>query len=88
MTATGSQVRSLHSVCELACLVNCGECWASPHIPCLHGTRGTQGYHVARLARARRRGLISAPDLAAVLDDVEVFANSTVVYDEAVTSGG
>ena len=26
-------------------------------------------------------GRLSAADLAAVLDDVEVFANSTVVYD-------
>ena len=84
MTAVGSsQARGLHAICELARLANCGECWAPPQVPCLRGSRGTSGYHVARFARARRRGLISAADLTAVLDDVEVFANSTVVYDAA-----
>ena len=74
---------TLHEICELARLCPCGECWASSHAPCLRGGQGTCGYHVARLARARRRGLISAVDLTAVLDDIEVFANSAVVYDEA-----
>ena len=73
--------RSLHAICELARLVNCGECWAPPQVPCLRGSQGTKGYHVARFARARRRGLISAADLTAVLADVEVFGNSTVFYD-------
>ncbi len=73
--------RSLHSICDLACLANCGECWAPPHVPCLRGSRGTKGYHIARFARARRRGLLSALDLTAVLADVEVFGNSTVFYD-------
>ena len=74
--------RSRHDVCEIARMVNCGECWCPPEGPCLRGARGTRGYHVARLARARRRGLLGAGDLMAVLDDVEVFANSTVIYDE------
>jgi lipoate synthase len=81
MTAVAAP-RSIHSICELARLANCGECWAPPQVPCLRGSKGTRGYHVARFARARRRGLISPEDLMAVLDDVEVFANSTVVYDE------
>ena len=59
---------------------DCGECWVPPHVPCLRGSRGMSGYHVARFARAYRRGLISAADLTAALDDAEVFGNSTVVY--------
>jgi hypothetical protein len=81
VTGVTAQARGLHAICELARLVNCGECWAPPHVPCLRGDRGTSGYHVARFARARRRGLISGPDLTAILDDAEVFSNSTVVYD-------
>jgi hypothetical protein len=81
MTAVAAP-RSIHSICELARLVNCGECWCPPEVPCLRGSKGTRGYHVARFARARRRGLISTEDLVAVLDDVEFFANSAVVYDE------
>ena len=73
--------RSLHSICDLACLANCGECWSPSQVPCLRGDHGTRGFHVARFARAYRRGLISAADLTAVLDDVKVFGNSTVVYD-------
>ena len=80
MTAVAAP-RSLHSICELACLANCGECWAPPQVPCLRGRRGTKGYHAARFGRACRRGLISAADLTAVLDGAEVFGNSTVVYD-------
>ena len=82
MTAVDApQARGLHSICDLARLVNCGECWAPPEVPCLRGGQGTKGYHAARFARARRKGLISAADLTAVLDDVEVFENSAVVYD-------
>ncbi len=81
MADVAAEARSLHSICDLARLVNCGECWSPPHVPCLRGGHGTQGYHAARFARALRRGLISGPDLTAVLDDTEVFCNSTVVYD-------
>ena len=73
--------RSLHSICDLACLANCGECWSPPQVPCLRASRGTRGFHVARFARAYRRGLLTAADLTAVLDDAEVSGNSTVVYD-------
>lgn len=73
--------RSLHAICELARLANCGEYWSPPLVPCLRDDHGTKGYHVAKFARAYRRGLISALDLTAVLADVEVFGNSTVVYD-------
>ncbi len=74
--------RSPHAICELARLANCGECWAPPHVPCLRGELGTAAYHVARFARARRKGLISDLDLFAASAEAEVFANSTVVYDE------
>ena len=74
--------RTMHAICELARLANCGECWAPPHVPCLRGELGTAAYHVARFARARRKGLISDLDLFAASAEAEVFANSTVVYDE------
>ena len=82
MTAVDAPpARGLHAICELARLATCGECWSPPEVPCLRGDHGTKGYHVAKIARAYRRGLTSAADLTAVLDDVEVFGNSTVVYD-------
>jgi hypothetical protein len=77
-------------------MANCGECWALPGDECVYTTApvsvpvtpGTpvqpvRGYHVARLVRAYRRGLISGPDLDAVLAELVVFTNATVVYDEA-----
>jgi hypothetical protein len=49
-------------------------------------TKGTpmqpaRGYHVARFARAMRRGLISGPELITVLQTVGAFTDSTVIYD-------
>jgi hypothetical protein len=68
--------RSLHEICEAARRVNCGECWQVPGKPCT-----PQGDHVARFGRAMRRGLISGPDLIAVLQALDAFTNDTVVYD-------
>lgn len=73
--------RSLHSACEIARLMICRECFALQHAPCLRGDYGTRGYHVSRFVCARRAGLLSGEDLAAVLDDVEVLYDRTVVYD-------
>ena len=86
---------SLHEVCEAARRVNCGECWAIPGDECVYTsapvsvpvTPGTpvlpaRGYHVARFGRALRRGLITGPELIAVLQGLDAFANDTVVYDE------
>ena len=42
-----------------------------------------RGYHVARFGRALRRGLITGPDLIAVLQGLDAFTNATVVYDQA-----
>jgi hypothetical protein len=79
--AAVTAARSHHAICELARLADCGECWAPSRVPCLRGSRGTRGYHVARFARAYRRGLLTGADLNAVLDHAEVFCNSTVIYD-------
>jgi hypothetical protein len=53
-------------------------------VPVTKGTpvRPVRGYHVARFARAERRGLISAADFAAVLNIAIVFTSATVIYDE------
>ena len=88
-------VRSLHQICVDTSRATCGECWAAPgdecacttapvSVPVTKGTpvRPVRGYHVARFARAERRGLISAADLTAVLDMAIVFTAATVIYDE------
>jgi hypothetical protein len=63
-------------ICELARLVNCGECWQVPGKPCT-----PEGDHVARFGRAMRRGLISGADLIAVLQALDAFTNATIVCD-------
>lgn len=90
------QVRGLHEICEDARRVNCGECWALPGDECVYTTapvsvpvtRGTpmrpvRGYHVARLGRAMRRGMLSGTELIAALETLDAFTSSTVVYDVA-----
>jgi hypothetical protein len=64
-------------------MANCGECWQHPSTPCAQGPDGADGYHVARLARAMRRGLISGPELVAVLQALVAFDTATVVFDVA-----
>lgn len=94
-TARPAAVRSLHQICVDTSRATCGECWAPPGDECVYNTapapvplakgtpvRPVRGYHVARFARAVRRGLISAADFAAVLDIVIVFTPATVIYDE------
>jgi hypothetical protein len=78
--------RSLHEICEITRQVNCGHCWAVPGKPCVSGENGAEGCHVARFGRAMRRGLISGPDLIAVLAELVVFGNDTLFFDE--TPGG
>jgi hypothetical protein len=51
-------------------------------VPVTPGTL-VRGYHVARLGRALRRGLISGPDLIGVLQALDAFTNDTVFYDQA-----
>ena len=75
VTAAGTPVvRSRHEICELARLVNCGECWQVPGQPCT-----PEGDHVARLAM--RQGLISGDDLIAVLQALDAFTSATIVCD-------
>jgi len=75
--------RSVHVICELARLANCGHCWARPHQPCVPGRHGAEGYHLARFARAARRGLLSAADMDVVLAAAgSVFTGATLVYDD------
>jgi hypothetical protein len=91
-----SAARSLHEICESAREANCGHCWALPGDECVFTTvpvsvpvtRGTpvqpvRGYHVARFGRAFRRGLISGPELIAVLQVLDAFTQDTVVFDQS-----
>lgn len=93
--------RALHEICQNARSVDCGKCGALPGDECVYTTvpacvpvtrntpvRPVRGYHVARLGRAFRRGLISGPDLVAVLQATVVFAADTVIYDAADAGDG
>jgi hypothetical protein len=68
--------RSLGEICQAARQANCGECWQVPGKPCT-----AEGDHVARFGRAMRRGLISGPDLLAVLGTLDAFTTATVICD-------
>ena len=74
--ASPPAARSRHEICELARLVNCGECWQVPGKPCT-----PEGDHVARFGRALRRGLVTSPELIAVLQALDAFTNTTIVCD-------
>lgn len=67
--------RPLAEIAADAIQAECGECWPGHGSPC-----DAPGLHLARYARARRRGLISGPDMAAVLSVAgDVFTPSTVI---------
>lgn len=71
--------RPLAGIAADALAANCGSCWARPGQPC-----DADGTHLARFARARRRGAISGPDMAVVLDVAaprpeDVFTPATVI---------
>ena len=77
VTASPRQTaRPLHEICRAARQANCGECWQKPGKPCAHDPEGD---HVARFGRAARRGLITGPELVAVLADFDVFTTATIV---------
>jgi hypothetical protein len=84
-TATGAApaaARTLHGICELTRLRPCGHCPALPHQPCVAAAGGAEGYHLARFAAARATGLLSAADMAAVLDAAgQAFTAATLVCD-------
>ena len=75
-TASPPAARPLAGICEAARQANCGECWQVPGKPCT-----PEGNHVARFGRAMRRGLISGPDLLAVLGTLGAFTTATVIFD-------
>ncbi len=81
-----STARSVHVICELALLANCGHCWARPHQSCVAERHGAEGYHLARFARAARRGLISAADFDAVLAAAGdgMFNGAAIVFDDVL----
>jgi hypothetical protein len=78
-TASPPAARSLHEICEAARQANCGECWQTPGVPC---SQDPEGDHVARFGRAMRRGLISGPELIAVLQPFGMFTGATLVYGQ------
>jgi hypothetical protein len=77
-----SAPRSLHEILVAASMARCGECWKEPGVPCAHSPVGDEGFHVARLGRGMRRGLISGDELIAVLQALDAFTNATIVYNE------
>lgn len=75
---SGPERRSLAGIAALARLCPCGHCWAPPGKPC-----GPDGEHLARFARARRRGLLSGADVEAVLGAApDAFAPGTLIRVE------
>jgi len=57
---------------------DCGCCWARPGVPC--DTSPAGGVHIARLARAVRRGRITDQDLVLALAGIDwVFSGASVV---------
>ena len=61
----GVEGRPLAEIAADALRANCGagDCWAEPGRPC----SCVPGVHLARYQRARRKGLLSAADMTAVL---------------------
>ena len=86
--------RDLHAICEDVRRAECGACSALPGDECVYTTapvsvpvtpgtavRPVRGYHVARFALAEATDLITAADMAAVLEAAGSFTASTVIYD-------
>lgn len=63
------------AVVALVRQVQCGYCWR----PVAEGACTPEGDHFVRWGRARRRGLISAEQLAAALATLTVVTESSVV---------
>jgi hypothetical protein len=80
--------RSPHAICELARPAACSCCAASGRErPCVQPAAGPDGFHLARFADARRRGLITAADFAAITATVPVITNAAVIYDDTFGTG-
>lgn len=76
-----SAARSLHEILVAASMARCGQCWKEPGVPCAHSPVGDEGFHVARLGRGMRRGLITGRELVSVLQTLVAFDSATLVYD-------
>lgn len=74
--------RALRKLCTAARLVPCGHCGAPAWQPCLT-SRGQEGYHLARFARARKSRLITADGMAAA-----IMAAGPVFTPASVITGG
>ena len=83
MSAPAQSVRRLPIICTDARRASCPQWRAPASIPCVLGSCGTLGYHVARHAAAYKAGVISGPDFTAVTNAATVFCSSTVVFDDA-----
>jgi hypothetical protein len=87
-TEPGSAPRSLHDACEAARLVACGYCWTDRGQSCrFTGTRArpVDGWHLQRLARARRKGLLSEADMSAVIEAAGVvLAPGTMIWADSL----
>jgi hypothetical protein len=81
--APGSNpARSLAEITTQAMPATCGHCWARSGTECVGG----EGVHLARFARARRRGLLTEADMRVVLDAAGwVSPPGTVVPGTALT---
>ena len=86
--------RGLRAVCEDVRRAECGACPALPGDECIYTTapvsvpatpgtsvRPVRGYHVARFALAEATDLITAADIAAVLEAAGSFTSTTVIFD-------
>jgi hypothetical protein len=73
--------RSVAEIVTEASRAECGHCWCRSGQPC-SGNEG--GIHVARLARAERRGLITGAEFLAVIGELDAFTAATVVSCEAL----
>ncbi len=82
MTTTTTTPRALRKMCAVARSLSCGHCGAPAGQPCLT-SRGQEGYHLARFARARKNGLITADGMAAA-----IMAAGPVFTPASVITGG
>jgi hypothetical protein len=69
---------------DRARMARCGVCWAEPGQPCSDARGDLPGLHLARHARARRKGLLTSAEVAAVIEAAgPVFTDATIILDGA-----
>lgn len=71
--------RPLAEIIAAAVLADCGECWPGSGNPCAVPGGGV---HLARIARAYRKGVLSSEDVDSVMAGREVFGSATVIRAE------